>query len=58
MSVAVIVKERAWFSLADLLPMEAKIGASLTEETVIETVAVLESACPSLARKVKESVPL
>ena len=33
-------------------------GASLTAFTVIETVAVFEFAVPSLARNVKESLPL
>ena len=33
-------------------------GGSLTEATVIDTVAVLESALPSLAVKVKRSGPL
>ena len=33
------------------------VGASLTSETVIETVARFESAVPSFARYVKESEP-
>ena len=35
-----------------------QIGASFTELTVIENVAVLESSVPSFALKVNESAPL
>ena len=34
------------------------VGASLTALTVIENVAALESTVPSLALKVKQSLPL
>jgi len=58
MSVADIVKERDWFSLTDLLPMAESMGGSLTGLIVMDTVAVLELAVPSLALNVNESVPL
>ena len=58
MSVADIVKERDWFSLTDLLPMAESMGGSLTGLIVMDTVAVLGLAVPSLALNVNESVPL
>ena len=47
-----------WLSSApELVNGPGQTGASLTEVTVIETVAVVESSEPSLTLKVNESGP-